>query len=266
MRLTLTIVDPATDQRADVVLEGDGETPVSAVADSLAALLGHEARGAQVERAVGDAAVLHFPVAPGRSRRAAPIGGATLYVDGAPLDPQTSIHDAPLREGTLVSLDDPSGCLRPEPLGLVEIRVVSGPGAGVVHRLGAGEHDIGSAPDAAVPLDDAGVPGRALIARVQVDGTVTVEPYDGVAATLDRVGLLDVTGWDPSTQLALGDSLLELALPTRPSNRPRTARRWTTTARLACCPRCGRRGSGFLASPATWSAGRCRSSWRSSRW
>ena len=213
MRLTLTVVDPATDQRADVVLEGDGETPVSAVADSLAALLGHEARTAQVERAVGDAAVLHFPVGAGRSRRSSPSGGATLYVDGAPLDPETTMHDAPLREGTLVSLDDPAGCLSAEPLGLVEIRVVSGPGAGVVHRLGAGEHDIGSAPGAAVPLDDPQVPDRALTARVQVDGTVTVMAYDGVAATLDRVDLLELTGWDPSTQLAVGDTLLELALP-----------------------------------------------------
>jgi hypothetical protein len=77
VRLTLTVVDPATDQRADVVLEGDGETPIGAVADAVAAVLGHDVRAGQVERVAGDAAVLHFPAGGGRSRRAARSGGTT---------------------------------------------------------------------------------------------------------------------------------------------------------------------------------------------
>lgn len=88
VRLTFTIVDPGTDQRADVVLDGDGETPVSAVADAFATLLGH------TECTAADL--------------------VTLYVDGEPLDPESTLHDAALREGTLVSLGDPSGCLNTE--------------------------------------------------------------------------------------------------------------------------------------------------------
>jgi S-DNA-T family DNA segregation ATPase FtsK/SpoIIIE len=88
VRLALTIVDPATDQRADVVLDGDGETPVSAVADALASLLGHT----------------EYTVS----------GPATLYVDGERLDPGATLHDSALREGTLVSLGDPAGCASAE--------------------------------------------------------------------------------------------------------------------------------------------------------
>jgi S-DNA-T family DNA segregation ATPase FtsK/SpoIIIE len=84
VRLTLTIVDPATDQRADVVLDADGEAQVSAVADALVTLLGHPER----------TAARH----------------ATLYVDGEPLDPRATLHDSALREGTLVSLGDHAGC------------------------------------------------------------------------------------------------------------------------------------------------------------
>jgi S-DNA-T family DNA segregation ATPase FtsK/SpoIIIE len=88
VRLTLTIVDPATDQRADVVLEGDGETPVSAVADAFDTLLGRA--------------------------ECAAAGLATLYVDGRPLAPGATLHGSVLREGTLVSIGDPAGCANAE--------------------------------------------------------------------------------------------------------------------------------------------------------
>jgi len=73
VRLTVTVVDQATDQRADVVLEADEQTPIRAVAHELAAVLG---------RATG-----------------------ALFVDGAPLDPDATLHASALREGSMVSLD-----------------------------------------------------------------------------------------------------------------------------------------------------------------
>ena len=146
--------------------------------------------------------------------RAVPGGSTTLFVDGSPLDPDATLHGSALREGALVSLDDPSGCLTPEPLGLVEIRVVSGPGAGVVHRLGAGEHDTGSGAGRGRPAGrPAGAGPEPLMVRVLADGSVTVMAYDGVSATLDRADLLAATTWEPSAQLAVGESLLELAMP-----------------------------------------------------
>jgi DNA segregation ATPase FtsK/SpoIIIE, S-DNA-T family len=88
VRLSLTVVDPATDQRADVVLEGEGETPVRALGAQLYAVLG---RGA-----------------------AAP--GVLLFVGGVALDPDTTLHHSAIREGSVVSLGSPSGCGRPDPV------------------------------------------------------------------------------------------------------------------------------------------------------
>src|SRR6185312_6150047 len=54
-------------------------------------------------------------------------GAPVLYVDGRAVPPGQPIADSPLRPGCVVSLGDPSGCLPPEPTGIVEVRVTSGP-------------------------------------------------------------------------------------------------------------------------------------------
>lgn len=43
----------------------------------------------------------------------------------------------------MVSIGDPSGCVRPEPAAVAELRVVGEPAAGTVFRLRFGEIDIG---------------------------------------------------------------------------------------------------------------------------
>lgn len=214
MRVTLTAADPATHERVDVLLDADEETPVAAVAEELATLLGRVRVAGRGERAVGgDAAVLRFPGAAPLSRGVESAAPA-LFVDGAPVDPDLPLRDSPLRDGALVSLDDPSACLAAEPDGLVEIRVVSGPAAGVVHRLGVGEHDIGGSPTSAVPLADPQVPAQALTVEVDPDGAARVTPRAGVAAELDREPLLVTAPWPPRGQLAIAGTLLELAAPT----------------------------------------------------
>ena len=64
MRLTLTVVDPALGERAEVVLDGEDETPVAVVAEELAGLLGRAVRTGE------QAAVLRFPAAGTRTERA----------------------------------------------------------------------------------------------------------------------------------------------------------------------------------------------------
>ena len=112
VQLTLTVVDPTTAGRLDVLVDADPDDPVAAVAESLVAA----ARG--VPAAAGGTVL---------ALRPARVGGL-LHVDGEPVDPSLAVRDSPLRDGAVVSLDGPEGCLLPEPDGLVELRVVGGPG------------------------------------------------------------------------------------------------------------------------------------------
>ncbi|WP_406468885.1 FtsK/SpoIIIE domain-containing protein [Streptomyces hirsutus] len=172
MRLTLTVVDPFGGDAADVVLDADPESTVGDIAAELAAQVGHS--GAQV-----------IPIG---QQRQGPVGSAPLvYVDGYAVDPSATVIGSPLREGAVVSLQDPSGCLPGEPTGLVELRVVGGPAAGFVHRLGVGRYDIGSGAASAVRVDDPEVDARALTLSVAKDGTCRVTVHrDGDGQEQDR--------------------------------------------------------------------------------
>jgi S-DNA-T family DNA segregation ATPase FtsK/SpoIIIE len=136
----------------------------------------------------------------------------TLYHHGEPLDTSLPLAESGLKEGSLLSLDDPTASIVVEPDGLVEIRVVSGPGAGAVHRLTAGDATIGSDPSCVLPLPDDRLPAVCLLVSVGHDGATTVSPVDGeTPVALDREGLADGdTTWPVGGQLVLGDYLLEL--------------------------------------------------------
>lgn len=157
MRLTLTVVDPFGGDNADVVLDADPESTVGDIARELAQQVG--VGGAQVIP-IGQ----HGP------------GGGTpaVYVDGRGVDPQATVVGSPLREGAVISLGDPAGCLPGEPTGLVELRIVGGPVAGAVHRLGIGRYDIGSGPGAYIRIDDPELDARAVTLSVATDGTCQV--------------------------------------------------------------------------------------------
>ncbi|MEV0183965.1 FtsK/SpoIIIE domain-containing protein [Streptomyces sp. NPDC050625] len=201
MRLTLTVVDPFGGGSADVVLDADPESTVGDIAQELAQQVGQS--GAQVIP-IGQ----HGP---------APAGGAPLvYVDGYAVDPGATVVGSPLREGAVVSLQDPAGCLPGEPAGLVELRVVGGPVAGFVHRLGVGRYDIGSGPASYVRIEDPELASRALTLSVAADGTCQVVVHQddkGVGVTLDgeTVGESGKVSWPLGGQIALGNTLLELA-------------------------------------------------------
>ncbi|MFJ6571609.1 FtsK/SpoIIIE domain-containing protein [Streptomyces sp. NPDC091292] len=211
MRLTLTVVDPLGGAQADVVLDADPESPVGDIAKELAAHVGY-AGGAQI-----------IPIG---QHQAAGGGAPVAYVDGFPVDPTATIGTSPLREGAVVSLHDPAGCLPGEPTGLVELRVASGPAAGSVHRLGIGRYDIGSGPASYLRIDDPELPQRALTLSVATDGTCQVAVHgDKDGTTLDGEKIEDLENsadfdgskngakggtWPLGAQVAVGNTLLEL--------------------------------------------------------
>ncbi|RZU16927.1 FtsK/SpoIIIE domain-containing protein [Streptomyces sp. BK239] len=213
MRLSLTVVDPIGGSSADVVLDADPESSVGDIVRELARhvagpdrLGSHEDAGAEV----------------------VPIGGRQLpertvqaFVDGYALDPAANVVGSPLREGAIVSLRDPAGCLLGEPTGVLEFRVVGGPAAGAVHRLGVGRYDIGSGPAAHLRIDDPELPARAATLSLAIDGecTVTLRGETEDDEDTPRLDGEPFTGgdWPLGAQLALGNTLLEVIGYTPPN-------------------------------------------------
>ncbi|WP_369261193.1 FtsK/SpoIIIE domain-containing protein [Streptomyces sp. R35] len=198
MRLTLTVVDPLGGATADVVLDADPESSVGDIAKELAGHVGYSG-GAQI-----------IPIG---QHQAAASGAPVAYVDGYPVDPTATIGTSPLREGAVVSLHDPAGCLPGEPTGLVELRVAGGPAAGAVHRLGIGRYDIGGGASSYIRIDDPELPQRALTLSVATDGTCRVAVHgdkEGVTLDGEAIDARDGDEWPLGSQVAVGNTLLEL--------------------------------------------------------
>ncbi|MEV8309934.1 FtsK/SpoIIIE domain-containing protein [Streptomyces flavidovirens] len=195
MRLTLTVVDPFAGFSTDVVLDADAETVVGDVAREL----GERAGG-------GGAQVISIGASPGAGD-----GTPRLFVDGVELNPAITVMSSPLREGAVVSLNDPAGCWPGEPGGLVELRVVGGPGAGTVQRLGVGRYGVGRGTAQQVRINgDPELADHALTLSVAIDGNCQVSVQgDAYAARMDGEEL-DGDAWPLGKQLAVGNTLLEL--------------------------------------------------------
>ena len=187
MGLAVTVVSPATGQRADVVIDAGPATTV-----------------AQIAAEAAD-------------------GAAELFVGGRLVPGDTRLADAPIRDGCVVSIGDPVGCQRPEPTGAAELRVAGGPAAGMLRRLAFGEVDVGGptgggsgggrgargARAAGVVIADPAIPPMAL--RVLVDAWgCQVAPFEGVRVMLDRQPLNSAAYWRLGQQVAVGDTLLDL--------------------------------------------------------
>ena len=220
MRLALTVAFPGAPRTVDVVLEADPATPATRVAAELERFLsgnlttpGHPAIG---PGGGAGARILRFPAPPAGVTLAAqfPDPGhpypVALYVDGLRVPPELTLLDSPIREGAIVGLGSPEGCAAPEPSGLIEVRVVSGPGAGSIYHLPAGSSDIGSGP-VHVCLWDRAVAPCALRVFVDGRGGCRVAPFEGVEAALDREPLTAAADWRPGQLVAVGRCLLGLA-------------------------------------------------------
>ncbi|WP_405870296.1 FtsK/SpoIIIE domain-containing protein [Streptomyces sp. NBC_00005] len=198
MRLSLTVVDPLGGASADVVLDADPESTVGDIAQELGRHVG-----------LGDGAQI-IPI--GAHRHTGGSSAPLAYVDGYALDPGATVVGSPLRDGAVVSLHDPAGCILGEPTGVVEFRVAGGPAAGAVHRLGVGRYDIGSGPAAHIRIDDPELPDRAATLSIAIDGTCQVALHTSKEDEKARLDGEEFDGgdWPLSAQLALGNTLIEL--------------------------------------------------------
>ena len=222
MRVALTVVAPAMRRAADVLLEADPVTPMADIAAELASFIGRDAmerhHGSGYGGGQQGARILRFPGpgSQGSLAMSSPLPSAEwlavpLYVNRRQIPPQLPLAEAWIRDGAVVSLGDPDACVPPEQAGLVEVRVMSGPTAGSIHRLGAGHWDIGSGRAVAVRLGDPSVPSVALRVFVNGRGRCQVAPGEGVGAALDREPLAAPAQWHPGQTIAVGHSLLGLA-------------------------------------------------------
>ena len=220
MRLALTVVSPTARHWADVVVDADPATPVGELAAELDRLAHGGFTGQQPPTSSGHAQVLQFPGphAHGSLAMAGPVAGypkqaqaVPLYVDFQRVPPQLTLAQSAIRDGAVISLGSPEGCLRPEPTGLVEVKIAGGPAAGVVHRLSLGEAYIGSANSATIVIADESVPPLALRVLVDRSGGTQVAPFDGAAATIDREPITGPMPWAAGQQIAIGNTLIGLA-------------------------------------------------------
>ncbi|MDT0306360.1 FtsK/SpoIIIE domain-containing protein [Streptomyces sp. DSM 44917] len=199
MRLTLTVVDPVGGLSADAVIDAAPETQIGDLTPELAGVVG--------SRVASPAA------ASGQWGAEAP-GGTPLFVAGEYVDPATTLAESPLREGAVVSLHNASGCWPGEPSGVVELRVVGGPAAGAVHRLGPGKVEIGGGEQVHIRVSDPTLPPHAMTLRVAPDGSCKVTCYSQEQPRLDGEPFAHTEGdradWKLGKQLAMGDSLFEL--------------------------------------------------------
>ncbi|MER5518713.1 FtsK/SpoIIIE domain-containing protein [Streptomyces sp. NPDC002763] len=202
MRLSLTVVDPVGGATADVVLDADPESTVGDVARELARQVGLGYPD------VGEVAQV-IPIGAPRGTSVVQAAGPLAYVDGYALDPAATVVGSPLRDGVVVSLHDPAGCLLGEPTGIVEFRVAGGPAAGAVHRLGVGRYDIGTGPACHIRVEDPELPDRAATLTIAIDGTCKVRTH-GDGARLDGEEFEGEGDWPLGSQLALGNTLLEI--------------------------------------------------------
>ena len=148
----------------------------------------------------------------------------TLWLDGRPVDPRARAASV-LRDGALVATDprEAAATSLAEPAGLAEVRVVGGPAAGTVHRLGFGTVALGASPDCQIRVTGTGLPAyaaRLVIGPGGPAGQTIVEPLraspDGVPVLLDGEPLTAARPWEPGSVLQVGPHVLALASPEQP--------------------------------------------------
>lgn len=219
MQLALTVIGLPGRNRIEVVLTVDTATTVGAIAAALVETAASADRPAGTGRVRDDSR--DSVVVPMRSRAISgdvplPVvtaGPPQLWAHGGALDGSlpavTVLHD-----GMVVTLDRTyaSGTSLVEPSGAVELRVVGGPLAGSVHRLGLGTTLLGCG-DAGVSLS--GLPPRAAEVTVSPAG-VRVRPLPGVPARLGDAHIDADTLWPPALPLRIGTHVLTVEAPVAP--------------------------------------------------
>jgi S-DNA-T family DNA segregation ATPase FtsK/SpoIIIE len=140
----------------------------------------------------------------------------SLWVDGVAVTAdQHTLRSAALRPGSVVELhaheEQPALSLS----GVAELRVVNGPGAGRVHRLGLGRTIVGhDAPGLSLP--DTELAADALTVTARPGGAVEVSPAPGTSVLIDGIELDGPSTWPIGGYLTTGESVLELSTVSDP--------------------------------------------------
>ncbi|MGP3911811.1 FtsK/SpoIIIE domain-containing protein [Nonomuraea sp. 10N515B] len=187
MRIMLTVLGGQGDR--DVVIDGDDSTTVARVSEALsdAGPLATVVRlprarapyGMSAGRGLPPDDGLHVPRPRGPERAGTPGmpdgQEPVMWRDGRPLDPRARATSV-LRDGDKVTLESrlARATVIEEPGGVAEVRVVGGPAAGAVHRLGLGTYIIGSDPMCAIAAADPALAPEAVTVRVTPDA-ITAE-------------------------------------------------------------------------------------------
>lgn len=171
MRLILSVAVDGAHEPVDVVLEC---APGARVRDVARAVAAHvpSTQARVVPRGSGHLGVVE--VGPAGSDEAPP-----LWWRGRELDPDEPVERCPLRHGAVVGIGADPGDPWEEPTGSCEVRIVSGPGAGRVHRLAVGRHEIGTGASASVRVDGDD-PACTVVLEVGPDGSRTLLPAPAV--------------------------------------------------------------------------------------
>lgn len=181
MRILLSVGRGPAGPLGDVVVDCEDEATVADLAEALAAVVPAERafppQVRDVGRRLGVVTGGDAPVPAATATRAGP--PPDLFHEGRRLDPDEPLASSPVRHGVVLGLGEPVSATLAEPGGIVELRVVSGPGAGTVRRLGLGRHLLGPQAGAVLPPDDA--PGDTPVLQLDVAaaGTVLLTPVTG---------------------------------------------------------------------------------------
>ena len=187
----MTAVDAASGRVADLLVQTAPGTPFGAV---------------------------RAPICGQLARAAGPVScGGRLVRDEEPMGSPPLVH------GVTVTLGEPQrdGCgaprtpspANPEP-GVLELHVRSGPDAGAVRRLLPGNHVIGRAPTAAVPVEDPDVSRAHAVVSVGEAGAVVRDLGSTNGTTVGGVPVgPDGSSWRPDEVLRVGSTSLTLHLP-----------------------------------------------------
>ena len=207
MRIALTALTPKGP--ADVIVSGDDGATAGQVAEALQEAFAPKEHLASV--------IMHPRAAAAGTRL--PASGPVLWAGGQQIPPDKPVARA-LRDGAVVTTIERAAAATSlaEPGGVAELRVISGPDAGTVHRLGPGATTIGSGPGCQVRLLTPGVPAHAATITVAWGlSEPSLEPAGAPAQlVLDGRPVTGACSWPFGGVVRVATTVLQLMRPETP--------------------------------------------------
>ncbi len=192
MRLMITVSDARSGAASNVLIDADETSPLTQIVPKLAGAVAAD--------------LADRPL--------------SLLVDGRIVPMNEPLSTAAIHEGSYVVLGDRTAltawATNPEDA-LVQLRIVSGEGAGTALHAWRGIVTIGSSADAGLRIDDRfRLADIELVVDIEGADSVTVRPARAeTAATLDGdpIAASTPTAWPVGGQIAIAGRLIELARP-----------------------------------------------------